>query len=240
METMGLLFSVFLMLFDVLEGDCSYGNEKETAAPCKQASRKVEEESGFEFMCWYSDYSCRKARAKDVVKKMKKKKNAAEKDLTFKREIESSLELHLFMFAPISPRPLLVLPWKKWKERDCCFLYFECSSTSFEVFASGPWKAQMKKENKLATNLMRSCGHCCGVVTGKLCCKLAAARRLTETRRFKRSESVKCGNTWKKVGSSELGEGGWKLNGMMVCSRSPGFSMLSQLRFSMSISLIFP
>ena len=39
-------------------------------------------------------------------------------------KVTGFLELHLFMFAPISPRPLLVLPWEKWKQWDCCFLFF--------------------------------------------------------------------------------------------------------------------
>ena len=109
------------MLFDVLEGDCH--NAKERGA-CIQASREVEKDSDFKYMCWYKDSSCRREKPEGVVKKIQNMKNAREGDIKFFAEVESFLELHLFMFTPISPRPLLVLPWEKWKQRDCCFLYF--------------------------------------------------------------------------------------------------------------------
>jgi len=119
METKGLLFSVFLVLFDVLGGDCSTEHGTST---CRGKSRDVEKESGFNYICWrYSDSDpCQlfdTEKVKEYIRDLHKKGHSPVQKENLKKALESSLELHLFMFAPISPRPLLVLPWEKWKQR---------------------------------------------------------------------------------------------------------------------------
>ena len=108
-ENKGIDVFCFFILFDV-EGECSGAQGLLT---CKQYGRELGKKTGFQYMCWLSGDSCSAHTIRKVVEII----NPGGVD-----DLYGFSELHLFMLAPISPRPLLVLPWENLKQKDCCFL----------------------------------------------------------------------------------------------------------------------
>lgn len=206
METKGI--AVFFRFFHALcrdvetQGYCDKAGGSGQECDSKYA-REVGMKSDFDYICQWSGTgsggqgSCSAKTIADAIQF--KKPNAA-------NDISGFSELHLFNSFSNFPHTFVGIAMGNFETKGLQFSAFQCSLTSFKVYANWPLMNQIAKRS-LSLFMPGATPTNHTVVNGVS----LAALLLTKTDVL--GKVVDCRkNSNKSVGSSESGDGGWKWN----------------------------